>query len=172
MDRLWSGWRLAVEAGMASDGRPHASTVPESGQSIFEAIEQCGRPDNETYIPWRGERVFAILNVFPYTSGHLMVLPKRAVPSLEELEPDEFDELWPAVRSAVVAVKAAFHPDGLNVGINDGLAGGGSIPDHLHVHVVPRWQADTNFTATTANTRLLPLPLIDTWQRVRDAWPS
>lgn len=163
---------MAVERGMASDGRPHADLTPESGQSIFEAIEQSGRPDEETYIPWRGEHVFAILNVFPYTSGHLMVLPKRAVPCMEELNAEEFDELWSAVRSAVIAVKAAFHPHGLNVGINDGLAGGGSIPEHMHVHVVPRWQADTNFTATTANTRLLPLPLVDTWKMIRDAWPS
>ncbi len=172
MDRLWSGWRMAVEPGMGSDGLPHAQMQPANGQSVFEAIEQSGRPDSETYIPWRGEQVFAILNVFPYTSGHLMVLPKRAVASIEELPDDVFDELWPSVRAAVVAVKAAFHPDGMNIGVNDGVAGGGSIPEHLHVHVVPRWRADTNFTATTANTRLLPIPLVDTWQRVRDAWPA
>ena len=139
---------------------------------MFESILASGRPDDETYILWRGTTVFAILNVFPYNPGHLMVLPNEAAASIELLPDEVHRELWDAVRQAVVAVKSAFRPDGVNVGVNDGTAGGGSIPDHLHVHVVPRWRADTNFMTTTANARVLPLPLHDTWERLRDAWPE
>jgi len=172
MERLWNGWRLAVEDGVGSDGMPHANVAREDGKSLFEAIEQSGRPDEETYIVWRGADTFAILNVFPYTSGHLMVLPKMAVAAVDDLDDHVFAELWFGVRSALVAVKTAFGPDGTNVGLNEGVAGGGSIPDHLHVHVVPRWRADTNFMTSTANTRLLPVPLSDTWRLIREAWPE
>jgi ATP adenylyltransferase len=101
-----------------------------------------------------------------------MVLPKLAERSMEDLDEATFAELWRAVRSATIAVKAAFSPHGVNVGINDGEAGGGSVPDHLHVHVVPRWRSDTNFITTTANARVLPIALVDTWERIRAAWPE
>ncbi len=172
MDRVWNGWRLSTTPGNAPDGLPYEAPARSAGQSLFEAIEQSDKPEDETYIVWRGPNTFAVLNVYPYTSGHLMVLPKVAVPSIDLLDDAIHDELWRAVRDAVAAVKAAFGPDGVNVGINDGVAGGGSQPDHLHVHVVPRWRSDTNFMTTTANARLLPRPLIDTWRDLRAAWPE
>jgi diadenosine tetraphosphate (Ap4A) HIT family hydrolase len=172
LGRVWAGWRLAPLEGRSVDGQPTARPLdPVVGLSLFETIEQADLPDEETYVLWRGTRVFALLNVYPYTSGHLMVLPRRAVPSLEDLEPDEHAELWEVVRDAVVAAKAAFRPDGMNVGINLGTAGGGSVPGHLHVHVVPRWSADTNFMTTVAEVRVLPQSLSDSWRRLRDAWP-
>jgi diadenosine tetraphosphate (Ap4A) HIT family hydrolase len=172
LGRVWAGWRLAPMKGEPVEGsatvRP-VRAVP--GLSLFETIDRSGLPDDETYVIWRGERVFALLNVYPYTSGHLMVLPRRAVPDLEQLEPDEHRELWDAVRQAVVACRAAFSPDGLNVGLNLGTAGGGSVPDHLHVHVVPRWSSDTNFMTTVAEVRVLPEALSESWARLRSAWP-
>lgn len=170
--RMWAGWRLAPMEGMSADGQPQARPLRAApGLSLFETIDQCGLPDSETYVVWRGDRVFAVLNVYPYTSGHVMVLPRRAVAELEDLDPDEMAELWEAVRAAVVAVKEAFSPDGLNVGINLGRAGGGSVPDHLHVHVVPRWSSDTNFMTSVAEVRVLPQALSDTWARLRSGWP-
>lgn len=170
---MWAGWRLAPMEGMSADGEPQARPLRAApGLTLFETIDQCGLPDAETYVVWRGERTFVVLNVYPYTSGHLMVLPRRAVADLEGLHPDEFAELWEAVRSAVVAVKAAFSPDGLNVGINLGRAGGGSVPEHLHVHVVPRWASDTNFMTSIAEVRVLPQALSDSWARLRSAWPG
>lgn len=172
MDHVWAGWRFTASKGNAADGRPNVQIDPDDDRTLFEALEQSERPDEETYIVWRGERCFAILNVFPYTPGHLMVLPKRAERSMEDLDEETFAELWRAVRSATVAVKAAFAPHGVNIGINDGEAGGGSVPDHLHVHVVPRWRSDTNFITTTANARVLPVALVDTWKRLRQTWPD
>ncbi len=172
MDHIWAGWRFAGGQGNAADGLPSVQVDPDDERTLFEALEQSDHPDEETYIVWRGERCFAILNVFPYTPGHLMVLPKRAERSMEDLDEETFAELWRSVRSATVAVKVAFGPHGVNIGINDGEAGGGSVPDHLHVHVVPRWRSDTNFITTTANARVLPVALSDTWKRLRQSWPD
>jgi len=157
---------------VGSDGRPYSGVEPGPDQSLFEAIEQSDVPDDQTYVLMRGSTVFAVMNVFPYTSGHLMVLPKRAVGAMEDLDEAEFAELWQTVRAAVQAAKKAFNPDGINVGVNEGAAGGGSVPEHLHVHVVPRWTADTNFMTATANARILPIALADTWAQLRAAWPQ
>jgi len=121
---------------------------------------------------WRGERVFAILNRFPYGTGHLLLMPYREVADLEALEPGEHDELWAAVRSAVVALRAAYRPDGVNVGLNLGEAAGAGVPGHLHVHVLPRWSADSNFMTSVAEARVLPEPLSATWRKLVDAWPA
>jgi ATP adenylyltransferase len=128
-------------------------------------------PDEETFIVWRGEECFAVMNLHPYTSGHVMVLPKRAVAELADLTDNESAELWEGVRAAVAAVTAAFSPHGINVGANLGRGAGAGIPDHLHIHVVPRWDGDTNFMTTIANTRVLPEAMIDSWRRIVAAWP-
>jgi ATP adenylyltransferase len=172
MERLYSGGRIGQPAGVGGDGLPHADLDVEPGKTLFETIEQSGLPDEETYILERRDRTFAILNVFPYTPGHLMVLPRRAMAQMDQLDDAEMLELWLLVRDASAAVKAAFSPQGLNIGINEGVAGGGSVPDHLHVHVVPRWGADTNFMTTIADARVLPITLRDTWERLRASWPD
>jgi ATP adenylyltransferase len=172
VEHLYAGWRMGQLPGIGGDGLPHADLEPAEGQSLFEAIEQSGRPDSETYILTRRSRTFAILNVFPYTSGHLMVLPRRAATTLADLDDQTHGELWDLVRQATVAVKAALSPDGLNIGINEGAAGGGSVPEHLHVHVVPRWRSDTNFMTTVAEARVLPVTLVRTWELLRGAWPE
>ncbi len=173
MGRLWAGWRLAVlGTPLGADGLPRADVPGARGLSLFEAIERSGLPDDQTYIVWRGERTFCVLNVYPYTSGHVMVLPRNKAASLEQLDEPTHTELWRAVLAASQAVKAAFAPQGLNIGINEGEAGGGSEPDHLHVHVVPRWNADTNFMTAVAETRVLPMTLGDAWARLREAWPE
>lgn len=167
IERLWAGWRIPyIEQ---DDEARTASRTP--GRSLFESIEQSDLPDDETYVLWRGVTCFALLNAYPYGSGHLMVLPKRAVADLEALTAAEHDELWAGVRDAVVAVKAAYRPQGVNVGINLGQAAGAGVPGHLHVHVLPRWAGDTNFTTAIAEVRVLPEPLSDTWRKLRAAWP-
>ncbi len=172
LHRLWAGWKLAAwGSGLGADGQPHADLPRADGQSLFETIEQSGLPDNQTYIVWRGLRTFVILNVFPYTSGHLMVLPLKAAPSMHDLDDETFAELWRTVRTASGVLHEAFRPQGLNIGINEGTAGGGSEPDHLHVHLVPRWSADTNFMTAIAGTRVLPQTLEDTWHKVQAVWP-
>jgi diadenosine tetraphosphate (Ap4A) HIT family hydrolase len=164
MDRLWAGWRSSYVA-VAGNGEP-------AGGSLFSRILASGLPDEDTHVVWRGERVFAILNAYPYTCGHVLVMPYREVGELEDLTPDESAELWAAVRDAVVAIKAAYSPHGVNVGLNLGEAAGAGIASHMHVHVLPRWNADSNFMTAVAEVRVLPEALGDTWRKLRAAWPA
>jgi ATP adenylyltransferase len=166
--RLWAGWRTEYITRLSTDD---AEVRPDdAGRSIFERIFASDLPDDETFVLWRGDTCFAVLNAFPYGSGHLMVLPQRAVPDLGDLTEAEATELWAGVRTAVAAIRTAYTPDGVNVGINLGAGAGAGVPDHLHVHCLPRWAGDTNFMTAVAETRVLPEPLIVSWQKLRDAW--
>ncbi|MCB0957883.1 MAG: HIT domain-containing protein [Ilumatobacter sp.] len=164
LDRIWNGWRAAYVNELGDR--------PAGGGSVFTQILQSGMSDEEANIVHRGQHVFVILNAFPYTSGHCMVLPYREVGNLEDLTADEAAELWPTVTDAVKAVKAAYRPGGVNVGINLGRAAGGSVSEHLHVHVVPRWTGDANFMTAVAEARTLPEPLAFSAEKLRLAWPS
>jgi ATP adenylyltransferase len=135
-------------------------------------ITAPGRDDAGAGVVWRGVGCAAVLNAYPYTSGHLMVLPTRHVGDLEALEPDESAELWEATRQAVAALNRAYRPGGINVGLNLGRAAGAGVPGHLHVHALPRWDGDTNFMTATAGVRVLPEALPDSWAKVRAAWPN
>jgi diadenosine tetraphosphate (Ap4A) HIT family hydrolase len=165
LERLWSGWRAAY---VSSAGDP--PTDPNDTRSVFTRILESGLPDEETHIVHRGRTVFVVLNAYPYATGHMMVLPYREVAELEELTTEESAELWATVTDAVRAVKAAYSPEGINVGLNLGRPAGGSISQHLHVHVVPRWVGDSNFMTAVANTRTLPEALPDTAAKLRAAW--
>ena len=168
MERLWAGWRSAY---VAEAGTEAVEAGPGDG-SIFTRILATGLGDEETHVVWRGQTCFAILNRFPYTTGHLLVMPYREVGELEDLDPDESAELWRAVVDAVAAVKAAYSPQGVNVGFNLGEAAGAGVPGHLHAHVLPRWNADSNFMTAVAEVRVLPEALPDTWAKLRAAWPA
>ena len=167
LDRLWNGWRSTYVVSSGKEGLHD----PSDPRSVFTQIRESGLPDTETNIVHNGNHIFAIMNAFPYSPGHVLVLPKREIPDLEHLNDDERDELWSVVTDAVAAVRGAFHPEGVNVGINLGKAAGGSVPQHLHVHIVPRWLGDSNFMTSVANTRTLPLALSDTADHIRAAWP-
>lgn len=167
LDHLWAGWRSAYLAAVTTDPAP---LRPDGSGSLFERI--LALPDEEGLVVHRGEAVAVVLNAYPYTNGHCMVLPVRAAADLGELDGATSAELWQTVEAAVGAVRAAYRCDGVNVGLNLGDAAGAGVPDHLHVHVLPRWAGDTNFTTTTADTRVLPEPLVSSWQRLRDAWPA
>lgn len=168
LEHLWNGWRAAyVQSGGAEGG-----VGPDDRSSVFTRLLGSGLPDEETHIVHRGRSCFAILNAFPYSVGHVLVLPYREVADLEALTAEETAELWATVTDAVRAVKAAYAPEGVNVGINLGRPAGGSVSQHLHVHVVPRWTGDANFMTATANTRTLPEALPDTAVKLRATWPS
>ncbi|MCH7787974.1 MAG: HIT domain-containing protein [Acidobacteria bacterium] len=164
LDQLWAGWR----SGYIADDEARLS--PEPGLSLFESIEQSELDDSETFIVHRGELTFVVLNAYPYSNGHMLVMPRRAVPDLAGLSEDEHREMWDTVRTAVAVLDAAFAPDGVNIGINLGVGAGAGLPEHLHVHCVPRWSGDTNFMTSTANVRVLPESLIDTWEKLRACW--
>lgn len=169
LDRLWAGWRseyLSTPSDEPSDGDGPA------GGCVFCRILASGEPDEATHVVWRGEACVVILNAFPYASGHVLVMPYRHVGELGALEADEATEVWTATRAAAAAVTAAYRPDGLNVGANLGRAAGAGVPDHLHLHVVPRWGGDSNFMTSLADARVLPEALSATYQRLRDVWPA
>lgn len=168
--RLWAGWRTGYIERLNDDA---ADVHPDAeGQSLFQRIFASDLSEDETFILWRGSRCFAVLNAYPYGSGHLMVLPQRAVADLGDLDDDEAAELWVGVRRGVAAIRAAYEPDGVNVGINLGVGAGAGVPDHLHVHCLPRWSGDTNFMTTVAETRVLPEPLAVSWAKLTEHWPD
>ena len=169
LERLWAGWRNDYVAAHAAGTAEARST---EGGSVFTRILASGLPDDDTGVVHRGERCFAILNRFPYGSGHLLVMPYREVAELAALTDDEHAELWSTVRDAVAAVTAAYSPDGVNVGANLGEAAGAGVPGHVHVHVLPRWHADSNFMTAVAETRVLPEALPATWAKLTAAWPG
>jgi ATP adenylyltransferase len=166
LDRLWAGWRGEYVASASNGG-----VGEEEGPAcVFCRILDSGLPDEETHILWRGERTFAILNAYPYTSGHLMVMPLRHVGDLAALDDDEADELFRAVRRAHAAVQAAYSPEGMNVGMNLGRAAGAGVLGHLHMHVLPRWLGDTNFMTSIGEARVLPELLETADRKLREAW--
>ncbi|MGH9130987.1 MAG: HIT family protein [Acidimicrobiales bacterium] len=173
IERLWAGWRMpyvseatgagAQPAGVGAEGEEHGCT--------FCKILGSGEPESATYVVWRGRGCAAVLNAYPYASGHVLVMPTRHVAELGELGGDESAGVWSGIRDAVAALREAYSPEGFNVGFNLGRAAGAGIPAHLHAHVVPRWVGDTNFMTCVAEARVLPESLASTWERVRAAWP-
>lgn len=162
LDRIWNGWRAEYvqrdSHGVASD------------KSVFTEILESGLPDEETFIVHRGRTCFVIMNAYPYSSGHVLVIPYREVPDLELLTEEETTEIWATVAKVVQTIKAEFKPQGMNVGINLGQAAGGSVAQHLHIHVVPRWGGDSNFMVAVATTKILPEALDVTADRIRKRW--
>jgi ATP adenylyltransferase len=120
----------------------------------------------------RNDLVFAVLNAYPYTSGHLMVAPVRHVGALSALSRDEAASLMLMTQDATVALERAYGPDGVNIGANLGRAAGAGIPGHVHLHALPRWIGDTNFMTTIAEARVLPEPLSKSWDKLKAAWPA
>jgi ATP adenylyltransferase len=160
LDRFSAAWREDyVSSVSASD---HAK---DDGECVFCTLadEPVGESSGVLY---KSDTSFVILNAFPYGSGHLLVLPRRHVASLQDLRDDEYAEFFWTLRKTVFALEETYTPDGMNVGFNLGHAAGAGIPKHLHGHVLPRWSGDTNFMTSIGETRVLPESLGSTWQKV------
>jgi ATP adenylyltransferase len=167
LDRLWAGWRSSFVQGKAQADNLQADIEG----TLFERVLAV-TDDEAAGIIHRGPLVSAVLNAFPYGSGHMLVVPNRGVGKLSDLAVDEARELWDTVQKAVAVAEAVYQPPGINVGLNQGKAGGASVPDHLHVHVLPRWDGDTTFMTSIAETRVLPEPLDESARKLRAAWSS
>jgi ATP adenylyltransferase len=159
VDRLWTPWRLAYLEG--TDDRP---------PGCFLCINAAdSSQDRKNLVLLRARSVFVLLNLYPYNSGHLMVAPYAHTGDLATLDPDVAAELMHVTQRAVAALQHSYRPDAFNVGMNLGKSAGAGVPDHLHVHVVPRWNGDTNFMPVVAGTKVLPESLDQTYTRVSQA---
>ncbi len=160
MDRLWTPWRLAYVT--------EASVVTPA--CIF--CDALARVDTEPLVVHRGRDVFVILNKYPYNNGHLMVVPHRHVAWLADLTSDELAEFMLLTQQAEKALTAIYNPHGFNMGLNLGKPAGAGVLDHVHLHVVPRWNGDTNFMSVVGETRVLPEELPQTAARLRAAFKA
>jgi ATP adenylyltransferase len=159
MNRMWSPWRSQH---LSAPDDPN----PDDARTLFTRLAEDG-DDVKNLILWRGRTVFVIMNLYPYNNGHLMIVPYRPVTAYEALTPEEQSELAHTVERCIRWLKDALRPDGFNVGMNIGRAAGAGIPDHLHLHVVPRWGSDTNFMPAIADLKVIPEALADTYARLR-----
>ena len=158
MKRLWSPWRMKfVES---QDANPVC---------VFCKV-QAETEDTENLIVFRGQKAFVILNRYPYTSGHLLVVANVHLPSIEDLDVETRSEMMELATTGMRVIRKVYRPDGFNLGANIGQAAGAGIAGHVHLHVVPRWGGDTNFLSALAETRVLPEELHETYRRIHNAW--
>lgn len=158
--RLWAPWRAAY---ILSDERPE-------GCPFCLPADPAG--DEERLVLYRGERCYVICNAYPYNPGHVMVCPYTHVGELEQLDAATAGELWALGRRSVAVLRDVLRCDGVNLGMNLGAAAGAGVAEHLHLHVVPRWIADTNFVSTVGATRVLSVALEEVYRQLRPAFDA
>jgi ATP adenylyltransferase len=158
--RIWAPWRLAYVKDAAKDSED---------ECIF-----CSKPaaedDKATLIVHRGEHSFVILNLFPYTNGHLMVAPYAHIGRIQEIPPETIAEMMGFAQLAMSRLEDVYEPHGFNVGFNQGRVAGAGVEHHIHMHVVPRWGGDTNFMPVIADTRVMPQTLEQSYEALRGAF--
>ncbi len=154
MNHLWAPWRM-----------DYIMLEKPAGCILCEKPAQ--NSDAANYILYRGNQNFVMMNAYPYNPGHLMIAPYRHVASLEELTTDELHEHIEIVSRSIKVLRQVFNPGGFNVGVNMGKAAGAGIADHVHTHIVPRWQGDTNFMPVFADTRVIPQALAETYEKLQ-----
>ncbi|GAC1650577.1 MAG: HIT domain-containing protein [Acidobacteriaceae bacterium] len=188
MDRLWTPWRYEYITQAKQSGRPGVpaslaawseSADPDTGCvfcNMLAAVDfavQSGMPlddaERAAHLLVRGRSCFLCLNAFPYSTGHILILPYQHVDSLAALPPSTAEEMIAHAQSVERALREVYHPAGINFGMNLGEAAGAGIAAHVHMHALPRWVGDTNFMTVTADTRVLPETLDTTWAKVRRA---
>jgi len=160
MDHVWSPWRYAY---ITAD-------EPKPGSCIFcDKPKEAAASDDRNLIVHRGQHCFVILNAFPYTSGHVMVVPYEHTDELQKLSSPAATEMMALTQRLEGVLRSLYKPDGLNLGMNIGKAAGAGIAGHIHMHILPRWIADANFIAVIGETRVLPEALDVTYKRIKEA---
>ncbi len=160
MEHLWAPWRMAFIASKTPQSEPQAC--------IFCANPAADR-DAENYIVYRGTYCFMILNIYPYNNGHLMIAPYQHIATAEDLDAATLTELMTQAQLALRALRLVMQPDGFNMGVNEGKVAGAGFADHVHLHIVPRWQGDTNFMPVIADVKVMPELLDDVYQKLKQA---
>lgn len=184
MDHLWTPWRYQYVSRAGSDQRKGVPAALEAWPgdlgcvfcnmiaSVDFAVAAGTDPETAAqaaYIIHRGQTCYICLNRFPYSTGHVLIVPYRHLDSLAALEPTEATEMIALAQATERALRSVYHPDGLNFGLNLGESAGAGVANHIHMHGLPRWSGDTNFMTVTAETRVLPETLDITWSRLRPA---
>jgi ATP adenylyltransferase len=164
LQRLWTPHRLAYIQGQDRPDEDSSDGCP------FCRLLDSGQPDSETLIVARDEQVFAVLNLYPYNPGHLMVLPYRHIADYTDLTPDETRAVAEFTQHAMRVVRRVSAPHGFNIGLNQGTVAGAGIAGHLHQHIVPRWGGDSNFMPVIGHTKVLPQLLGETRSMLAEAW--
>ena len=155
MKRLWTPWRYKYVT----------EVIKQKGCFLCEKSQK--RRDEENLILHRDEKAFALLNLYPYNTGHVMVAPYDHIGEMENLDAGASSAMWQLTQRVVQVLKKEYQPDGFNIGLNLGMAAGAGLADHLHIHIVPRWERDTNYMAVVGDTKVLPETLDRTYQRLR-----
>ncbi|HMK38241.1 MAG TPA: HIT domain-containing protein [Bacteroidota bacterium] len=160
MKRMWSPWRAQYIQSFSA--RPKRRTK----ESLFRAAYRS-RDDEKNLVVWRGRHCFLIMNRYPYNSGHVMIVPNRQVADVQDLTAAELAEIMQTLRRTIKALDALMHPQGYNFGANFGRTAGAGIDDHVHFHIVPRWNGDTNFMPVLADTKVISEDMNVTWDKLR-----
>ena len=159
MDRLWSPWRYEYIAS--------GSAVSESNGCVFCRLRDDPDKDEANFVIHRASHSFIVLNIYPYISGHLLIVPYEHVGELDAAAKETTDELMDLTKRCQTALREAYQPTGFNIGMNLGRSAGAGIVDHIHIHILPRWTGDTNFMSTIGNTRVIPEALSTTYEKLR-----
>jgi ATP adenylyltransferase len=161
VEQLWSPWRYEyIASGGVGD--------PDSTSCVFCKIQADLEHDEANFVLHRASHNFVVLNIYPYISGHLLVVPNQHVGDLDAADKATTDELMDLAKRCQTALRDAYQPGGFNLGMNLGRAGGAGIANHIHLHVMPRWAGDTNFISTIGETRVIPEDLATTYRKLRD----
>ena len=160
MEHLWAPWRNS-----------YIKDTQKRGGNVFSEIAQSS-DDEANFVLTRGKSCFAVLNIYPYNTGHLMIIPYKLTGDLDDLSDDETLEMLTMLKRLKTALTAAFNPQGYNVGLNIGAVAGAGIDQHLHLHLVPRWRGDANFMTVTAETRVHPSDLPGIYAAIKKHLPS
>jgi ATP adenylyltransferase len=166
MKRMWSPWRSKYINSLAKPGR-----TSRTAKSLFTAALNAG-DDDRHLIVWRGKRCFVIMNRFPYNSGHLMVVPNRQTADIQDLTADELVDIMQTVQRSMRALDDVMHPQGYNFGMNIGRVSGAGVDNHIHFHVVPRWDGDTNFMPVLSDTKVISEDMRNTLKKLRKTFKS
>ena len=156
MDYLWTPWRYA-----------YITDAARTAGCVFCELQK--KSDEEAFVVHRAQHCYIVLNAFPYTSGHVMVVPYAHLDRLEKLPREAADEMMGLSQKMESVLRAEYKPDGVNLGMNIGEAAGAGVAGHIHMHILPRWSADSNFMTVVGETRVMPEDLKTTWRRLRDA---
>ena len=160
MERLWSPWRYEY---IASGG----AAISETGGCVFCSIQGDPQHDEANFVLHRATHSFVVLNIYPYISGHLLIVPNEHVGELDAARKETTDELMDLAKRCQTALRTAYQPAGFNLGMNLGKSAGAGIVDHIHIHILPRWTGDSNFMSTIGETRVIPEDLPTTYEKLR-----